>query len=165
MRYRFHLSRNRSMVVLIGCLFAANVAAAPPELPQDVSDYVHIHSLAITDADNPLFGFHHFYANPEALAALAAGGPYPERSIFLGAVYDVETDGAQINEGTGAGYTLMVKDPQAKETGGWRFAQYRPDGGYIEQNEVTACFECHTQVRDRHFVFSQPLEPLLLPQP
>jgi hypothetical protein len=53
---------------------------------------------------------------------------------------------------------LVINDPEAKETGGWRFARYKADGSLIEQDEASACFQCHTQVEDRDYVFSQPLD-------
>lgn len=146
-------------------LLTLPAAAEPPPLPEDISDYRHVHSFAITDKDNPLFGFHHFYADPKALNALPKGGPYPDGAVFLGMVYQVKTDGAQVNEGEGVAYTLMVKDADAEATGGWRFAQYLADGSYVEQDEASACFQCHTQVADRDYVFTRPLEPLKLPRP
>lgn len=155
----------RSPFLLTSILLIGLGAAAPPELPEDLSGYSHIHSFVITDEESPLFGFHHFYANPQARGALKSGGPYPDGAVFLGAVYAVEKGDGQVNEGDGAAYTLMVKDETAAATGGWRFAQYRADGSYIEQDEKTACFQCHTQVSDRDYVFSRPLESLKLPAP
>lgn len=131
--------------------------ADEPVLPTFPSDYQFIHAFVIDDPDNPLFGFHHFYINQKGLTAFKDGGPYPTGTSFLGLVYKLTREGAQLNEGEGAATVLMVKEPTATETGGWRFAQFRPDGTLIEQDEKTACFDCHTQVKDRDYVFSRPL--------
>jgi hypothetical protein len=149
------------------CALAATLTlqgtpAAEPAPPSDLSGFRFVHALVIDDPDNPLFGFHHFYADPQAAEGMAKGGPYAPGSTFVGLVYGVSRDGALVNEGEGAAVTLMTKDPDATETGGWRFAQFKPDGTLIEQDEKTACFQCHTQVEDRDYVFSQPL-PLPLP--
>ena len=150
---------------LVAALGFATVDAAPPALPDDFSELSHIHSFVIDDKDNPLFGFHHFYINDTGMEAFREGTtPYPEGTLFLGAVYKVERDGAQVNEGKGAGFTLMRKDPDAAGTGGWAFAQYTPDGQLVEQDEAQACFQCHTRVKDQDYVFSRPLG-LELPRP
>ncbi|HHO47504.1 MAG TPA: hypothetical protein ENN06_03465 [Desulfobacteraceae bacterium] len=90
--------------------------------------------------------------------------PYPEGTIFLGTVYKVEQDGELYNEGSGAVYTMMKKDPAAEETGGWLFASFTPDGKPVEQDVKTGCFSCHQPLKDRDHVFSSPLN-LSLPLP
>jgi hypothetical protein len=97
-------------------------------LPTFPSDYQFIHAFVIDDPDNPLFGFHHFYINEKGLGAFKDGGPYPTGTTFLGLVYQLRIEGAQLNEGEGAATVIMAKDPTASETGGWRFAQFQPDG-------------------------------------
>lgn len=129
-------------------------------LPEDWSDFEHIHSLVIAEEESPLFGFHHFYIGEIGRETFASqsGFAYPEGTTFIGAVYEVASDGVHQNEGPPAIYTLMVKGPAAEETGGCRFAVYRPDGTLIEQDVGENCFECHTQVSDSDYVFSRPLE-------
>jgi len=157
--------RIATAAAVVAALAFGAVRAAPPPLPEDLSDFRHIHSFVIDDKDNPLFGFHHFYINDTGMEAFHEGTtPYPEGTVFLGAVYQVERDGGQVNEGAGAGFTLMRKDPDASATGGWAFAQYTPDGQLVEQDEAQACFQCHTQVKDQDYVFSRPLG-MELPHP
>jgi len=142
---------------------AAGEGMEPP-IPDDLSGYRHVNSLVINDKDNPLFGFHHFYADAAAMKGLKGRG-YADGATFVGTVYGLsDADGPQINEGAGAAYTLMVRDTAAKETGGWRFAQYTAGGKLVEQDEKAKCFQCHTQVADQDYVFTTPLE-LRLPMP
>ncbi|MDD3618228.1 MAG: cytochrome P460 family protein [Desulfobulbaceae bacterium] len=140
--------------------------SSEPQLPKDLTGYRHIHSLVINDKESPLFGFHHFYINETGWETFKNQGPfpYPEGTIFLGAVYKVEQDGELYNEGSGAVYTMMKKDPAAAETGGWLFASFTPDGKPVEQDVKTGCFSCHQPLKDRDHVFSSPLN-LSLPLP
>lgn len=150
--------------VLLGAAFVLETATAPaqetfPPLPEDWSAFDHIHSLVIADEESPLYGLHHFYIGETGRDVFLQqqGFPYPEGTTFVGAVYDVVSEGAQHDEGAPAMITLMVKDPAAQDTGGWRFAAYEPDGTLIEQDVARTCFQCHTQVEETDYVFSRPL--------
>jgi hypothetical protein len=55
----------------------------------------------------------------------------------------------------------MIKDSkasEAKETGGWIFAAFGPDGKLTQMDVKKDCFECHTAVKDSDYVFSKPLK-------
>jgi hypothetical protein len=135
----------------------ASLAEDAPTVPSDLSDFRFINAFVVNDADNPLFGFHHFYVNDEGVEAFADGGPYPEGTVFLGMVYGLTEDGKMLNEGDGKAVALMQKVAGAEETGGWRFAMVGADGKAMSIDPAKDCFECHTQVEDRDYVFSQPL--------
>jgi len=170
------MSRNLIFLVIPAAMGAFLVAVtsgggqtplpATPALPDDTSRFTHIHSLTITDPQSPLYGMHHFYLGDTGFETFAKqrGFPYPPGTTFLGAVYTVASDGAQHNEEAPRMWTMMVKDPTAEDTGGWRFAAFEPDGSRIEQDEASACFACHTEVADTDYVFSRPLA-MALPRP
>jgi len=149
---------------LAGGLAAGLLAAAPAVageesiIPEDLSGYRFVNALVINDRENPLFGFHHFYVNEKGVEPLQEGGPYPEGTVFVGLVYKVVQDGKTLNEGEGAAIAVMKKVAGAEETAGWRFAQLDPSGTPMDIDPVKDCFTCHTQVKDRDYVFSQPLE-------
>lgn len=126
-------------------------------MPGDLSGYRFVNALVINDPESPLFGFHHFYVNEKGLEPLAQGGPYPEGTVFIGMVYALSVDGLNINEGGGKGVALMEKVAGAEETGGWRFSMFDPEGNAVEINAAQDCFACHTQVKDRDYVFTRPL--------
>ena len=132
----------------VALVAALSASADEPALPQSFAGYHFINALVIDDPDNPLFGFHHFYANDIAMPAFKSGEPYPAGSTFLGLVYKVSSDGGLINEGGGAAYTMMIKVPELTETGGWQFTQFEPDGTLIELDAKSACFQCHPTGRD-----------------
>ena len=133
------------------------LAEDAPAVPSDLSDFRFINAFVVNDAENPLFGFHHFYVNDKGVEAFADGGPYPEGTVFLGLVYGLTEDGKMLNEGDGKAVALMQKVAGADETGGWRFAMVGADGKAMSIDPAKDCFECHTQVEDRDYVFSQPL--------
>jgi len=133
--------------------------AGEAALPKDVDSYKHIGSLIIPDKNSPLFGIHHFVMNKKGLAAFEKGSALPEGTIIVGSVYEVLTtpEGA-MNEGKKQFFTYMRKDKSAKDTGGWQFAAFAPDGKPVRKDVKTDCFACHTAVRDSDYVFSKPLK-------
>jgi hypothetical protein len=127
-------------------------------LPKNWENYKHIGSLIIPDKKSPLFGIHHFQMNKKGLDAFNKGEAYPEGTIIVGAVYEVVvTPEGAMNEGKKLFHTYMRKDSKAKDTGGWIFAAFAPDGKLIEKDVKADCFACHTAVKDSDYVFSKPL--------
>jgi hypothetical protein len=156
----FSISNPPRLLIGLSALALASsacLAEDAPTVPSDLSDFRFINAFVVNDADNPLFGFHHFYVNDEGVEAFADGGPYPEGTVFLGMVYGLTEDGKMLNEGDGKAVALMQKVAGAEETGGWRFAMVGADGKAMSIDPAKDCFECHTQVEDRDYVFSQPL--------
>lgn len=156
------LHRGLSLLAIAALLAATTIAADPQqsvaiEMPQNLDDHHFINALAIDDPDDLLHGFHHFYVNDTGMQAFRQGGPYPVGSQFVGLVYEITRDGPIRNEGDGRAIALMDKVEDAEETGGWRFALLTPDGAALDIDPARDCFGCHTQVRERDYVFSQPL--------
>jgi hypothetical protein len=133
--------------------------AGEAALPKDLDSYKHIGSLIIPDKNSPLFGIHHFTMNKKGRTAFEKSTAYPEGTIIVGSVYEVVTtpEGA-MNEGKKLFFTYMRKDKSAKETGGWQFAAFAPDGTLVKKDVKTDCFACHTSVKDSDYVFSKPLK-------
>jgi hypothetical protein len=97
--------------------------------------------------------------NKKGQPAFEKGAAYPDGTIITGAVYEIVTtpEGA-MNEGKKLFQTYMRKDKSAKETGGWVFAAFTPEGKLIQKDVKTDCFACHTAVKDSDYVFSKPLK-------
>ena len=57
-----------------------------------------------------------------------------------------------------AGAEAMIKDSKKyPETGGWAFAHWEGGNLVINDQEKTAtCFACHTIMKDRDYVFTEP---------
>ncbi len=132
-------------------------------LPKGWMTYKFIGSLIITDKQSPLFGIHHFYMNKKGIETfINKGGPYPDGTMIVDAVYEAVTGaGGMINEGKKLFYPVMIKDSnadEAKETGGWIFAAFDPDGKPMQMDVKKGCFECHSAAKDSDYVFSKPLK-------
>lgn len=125
-------------------------------LPMNWRSFTHVKSMVIPDKNHSLYGFHHIYVNNTGLKTLIKGGEYPQRTIFVGAFYDVviEKDGS-INQGKKLFYVLMIKDARAAETGGWIYAAFDEKGKYIEKDVQKECFECHVAAKDSDYIFSK----------
>ena len=126
--------------------------------PKDWRTYRHIGSLIITDKDQPLLGIHHFYMNQKGLAAFEKGGPYPDGTVIVDAVYEVVDSGGILNEGKHAFYPVMKKNAKMKETGGWEWYAFDPDGARLEKDPKKDCLVCHESAKDSDYVLSKPLK-------
>lgn len=129
------------------------------QLPAGWRNFVHVKSMVIPDKSHGLYGFHHIYINKKGLDTLKKGAMYPEGTMFVGVFYDVvtEKDGS-INQGKKLFYVLMRKDSTAKDTGGWRYAAFDPDGKYMEKDVKKDCYECHTAAKESDYIFSKFIE-------
>lgn len=128
-------------------------------MPGKWRSFIHVKSMVIPDKSHGLYGFHHIYVNRKGLETLKKGGAYPEGSVFIGAFYDVvtEKDGS-IHQGKKLYTVYMKKDAKAKETGGWSYAAFDPEGKLFEKDYKKECYDCHTGAKDTDFVFSKLIE-------
>ncbi|WP_295886200.1 cytochrome P460 family protein [uncultured Thiohalocapsa sp.] len=156
------ISFRQVVAALSGCLCcvlgALSTATAADDLtaPESLAGYRFVNAFVVTDQQNPLFGMHEFYINTAGLEAFRRGGPYPEGTEFVGMVYALDEGDGTLNEGEGQAIALMRKVADARDTGGWRFAMIGADGKAMDIDPAKDCFECHTQVEDRDYVFSRP---------
>ena len=128
------------------------------ELPKGFRDWAHTTSMVIPDKTHGLYGFHNVYANQKALKTLKGGGVYQEESAFVASFYEVVDRDGMVIPGDKIMDVLMVKDKKAAETAGWAYAAFGPDGNTLTVDPVKDCYDCHTAVRDRDFVFHSYLE-------
>ena len=106
------------------------------------------------------------YANDLAWEALKALRPnYPDGAKFGKVSYFAEGDPAFPSSKVPGGvtrYQLMVKNRKAyKNTDGWGYALFSPQGGLFNEpveQKTMACVTCHRIVPERDFVFSRNLD-------
>ena len=128
-------------------------------LPKDFRSWTHTKSMVIPDKSHGLYGFHNIYANDAALAALKAGGTYPEGSAFVASFYDVVVDVGMTTQGKKLMDVYMKKDPSAAKTGGWVYAAFGPDGTAKAIDPVKDCHDCHAVgAKGTHFVFHKYID-------
>ncbi|MBI4686887.1 MAG: cytochrome P460 family protein [Nitrospirae bacterium] len=130
-----------------------------PPFPKKWRSFTHVKSMVIPDKNHGLYGFHHIYANKGSINTLKKGGSYPEGAEFVGVFYDVvtEKDGS-ITQGKKLFYVYMRKADAAKQTGGWHYAAYDPQGNYLKKDVKKECFECHIAAKDSDYIYSKFIE-------
>ena len=85
-----------------------------------------------------------------------AGGVYPEGSRFVAVNYTIKDAGGKPVQGKKNMIVLMKKDKKQKETGGWQFAGFSPDGKPSGLDPAKDCFGCHLKdAKDTDFVISK----------
>lgn len=140
-------------------LFAIQTAAMHHELPKGYREWTHVKSMVITDKSHGLYGFHNVYANPDAAKALRGGKGFPAGAAFLVSFYEVNTDGPMIMQGKKTMDAYMKKDAAAKDTGGWWFNAFGPDGKPLGLDVVKGCYQCHADgAKGTDLVFSKFIE-------
>jgi len=156
--------RKMKKIVLsaIAVLVVATIAMAGTQhgmsLPHDWSTYRHIGSLIITDKSHALYGIHHFYMNKKGLDAFSKGQKYPDGTIIVDSVYEIKESGGILNEGKLAFFPVMKKNSKMKDTGGWEWAAFSPDGKMLDKDPKKDCLSCHDSVKNSDYVFSKPLK-------
>ena len=142
--------------VLAGAAETANVP-----YPAGYRDWAHVKSMVI-EKGHPLFeafgGIHHIYANAPAMRGYR-GGKFPDGSVIVFDLLEAPQSGNAVTEGKRKVLGVMKKDAKRiKDTGGWGFEGFAAgDRGrpVVGKDAATACFKCHTDKKDRDFVFSE----------
>jgi hypothetical protein len=106
--------------------------------------------------EGPNAGFHHYYANPQALEGFTAG-KFPDGAVLVDERLEVDQHGGGSFEGKRISIGVMTKDSRRySETGGWGF-----DGTLGDSLVLSApadmramCYACHSKQKDRDFVYS-----------
>lgn len=156
MHARFLRKLGLALVLATAGLAAAALAAeqAGVTLPDGHRSWRHVRSIAVSDPDHDMYGFHDGYANEAAVRGLRARPVrFQDGATFVVALYDVEQRGGITTAGAKRRTVVQVKDRRAVATGGWRFAAFDPAGRPIPVDEG-ACFSCHARAKDRDFVLT-----------
>jgi hypothetical protein len=137
---------------------ADDPAAVP--YPKGYRDWMHVKSMVINPG-HPLYdafgGIHHIYANKKAMEGYAKG-KFPDGAVIVFDLLEAKSADNALTEGARKVVGVMHKDAKKwKETGGWGFEGFKGDSTTeraVGKNAASACYNCHTQQKDRDFVFS-----------
>ncbi len=143
---------------ILACLVTAAAAGAArtATLPKGYEQWAKSKQKVINDKKSLFYGIHYIYADKKALKAYKSGGPYPEGSRFIVVNYNIKEAGGKPVEGKKNMIVLMKKDRKYKETGGWLFAGFTPEGKASGIDPVSNCYECHLkEAKDRDLVISK----------
>ncbi|MBL8950060.1 MAG: cytochrome P460 family protein [Myxococcaceae bacterium] len=141
------------LTLAVSLLVAAG--KSPDGVFTDYRSWQHVKSMVIPDKANGLYGFHHVFVEPKALAAYKAGKGYPEGSHLVVPFYEVKDEGGAVHQGPLKMLAFMRREAAAKETGGWRFGAYDAGGKVMALDVKAGCFTCHEAKKDREYVFSE----------
>jgi hypothetical protein len=106
--------------------------------------------------EGPNTGFHHYYANPQALEGFTTG-KFPEGAVLVDERLEVDQHERHLFEGKRVSIAVMRKDSRLySETGGWGFDATLGDSQVLSApaNARASCYGCHLKQKDHDFVFS-----------
>ena len=151
---------NKAYAILAGLALLGAVgtatAADKVALPKGYEKWEKSKQKMVTDKNSLFYGSHYIYVDKKAMPAYKAGKGYPEGSRFVVVFYNIKDEAGKMVEGKKNMIVLMQKNKKQKDTGGWLFAGFNPDGKPSGVDPVKNCFECHLkEAKDREFVFSK----------
>jgi Cytochrome P460 len=137
---------------------AADADSVP--YPQGYRNWTHIKSMVINPG-HPLYdafgGIHHLYANKQALEGYKSGR-FPNGAVIVFDLLEAKTAENTVQEGARKIVGVMHKDAKKwPATGGWGYEGFKGDSASeraVGRNAAGACHACHTQQKDKDFVFS-----------
>ena len=124
---------------MVGTATAADKVA----LPKGYEKWEKSKQKMVTDKNSLFYGIHYIYVDKKAMPAYKAGKGYPEGSRFVVVFYNIKDEAGKMVEGKKNMIVLMQKNKKQKDTGGWLFAGFNPDGKPSGVDPVKNCFECH----------------------
>jgi hypothetical protein len=130
------------------------------DYPSDYRSWQHVKTMIIQPGhalEDPFGGIHHIYANSKAMSGLTIG-QYEDGAVFVFDLLDYDNSNNTIVETVRKRLDVMQYDrEQFLETGGWGFESFVGDSmtERVEQDVVTACFNCHIPARESNYVYSQ----------
>jgi hypothetical protein len=137
----------------------AAAGMAPIRYPEGYRDWTHVKSALMSPQHksySAMGGFHHVYANEEAMTGYRSG-EFPQGSVI---VFDwlqmTEKDGTFL-EGARRQIDVMVKDARRfAATGGWGFQRFAGDSKTDLAPTPTPeqCFACHDKLKKKDLVLS-----------
>ncbi|WP_129793043.1 cytochrome P460 family protein [Sphingosinicella sp. CPCC 101087] len=128
--------------------------------PQGYRQWTHVKSALLwpsTPENETFSGLHNIYADEAAMTGYRTG-TFPERSVIVFDLFDLEAVGGGLEPGRRKSVDVMVRDSSAR--GGWRFERFREGRptDRVDDRTRTLCLECHLAERDGDGVFSTFVE-------
>jgi hypothetical protein len=156
---RFSQLGTRALLIAAGVAFAGD-AAGPVPFPAEYRKWAGTRSLVVGPESKNFAGnggFHHYYANDKALEGFRTGH-FADGSVVVDERLEVRQEAGITLEGSRKSVAVMDKDAaRYQSTGGWGFDVFAGDDPTegASASVRAACFSCHSQRKDRDFVFSE----------
>jgi hypothetical protein len=146
------------LVVVFSVMACASLVAAADKvsLPKGYEKWEKSRQKIVTDKKSLFYGIHYTYVDKKAMPAFKSGGKYAEGSQFVVVHYNIREEGGKQVEGKKNMIVLMKKGKKYKNTGGWLYAGFGPDGKLSGIDPVKNCYECHLkEAKSTDFVISK----------
>lgn len=158
-------------IILVAILFAStawlsihsidNQADLMP-YPEGFREWTHVKTILTGVGHVPqkkFDGFHHIYANEEAMTGYRTG-QFPDGSIIVFDKHHADSAANVQRPGARKFINVMYKNGKAfKDTGGWGFEEFTGESkteGRLSIQKQLACFNaCHATEKKTDFVFSR----------
>jgi hypothetical protein len=150
-------------LLMVGRLVAEQNPAPLVPYPEGFQEWTHVGSVTTEPTEKtkewlPHGIIRHIYANAKAMEGLRTGH-YPEGAMFVADWFPLKAKYAgNLDEDARDRTDVMIKDARFAATGGWGYDQFKGDSKEIRKIAGAApnsCFECHTKVQARDYVFSK----------
>jgi len=152
----------KRIAVLLAFAAVPALAADPASVayPEGYRNWTHVKSMVINPG-HPLYdafgGIHHLYANPKAMEGYKSG-KFPAGAVIVFDLLEAKSADHTVQEGARKVVGVMQKNPTKwKDTGGWGYEGFKGDSKTeraVGKNAASACHTCHTQQKEKDFVFS-----------
>lgn len=150
-----------AIVFIISTLLAVAEARRENSVayPEGFRSWQHVKSMIIQPEhplSDPFGGIHHVYANKKAMAGLNSGH-YDDGAVFVFDLLNYDASNGAIVETDRKRIDVMQLDSKRfAETGGWGYETFRGDStDRLEQDVVSACYNCHVGAKASNYVYSQ----------
>ena len=153
---------HRLIITTLLATLTSGVLADSKEVPYPggYRQWMHVKTMTI-NAGHPLYdafgGIHHLYANAKAVAGYK-NGTFADGAVIVLDLLEAKSADNAVTEGERKIVGVMAKDKKRyAATGGWGFEGFKgntKDRAVTQANAANACFACHTQVKDKGYVFS-----------
>ena len=131
-------------------------AAGKVALPKGYEKWEKSRQIIVTDKKSLFYGIHYTYVDKKAMPSFKWGGKYAEGSRFVVVNYNIKEEGGKFVQGKKNMIVLMEKGKKYRETGGWLFAGFTPEGKPSGIDPVKNCYECHLKMaKDTDLVISK----------
>ena len=131
------------LITVLAIISVETFAAQGTTVPKGYEKWHKSRARVITDKNSLFYGIHYIYVDNTALKSYQSGGIYPEGSRFVVVNYTIRDRGGKPVEDKKSMIVLMKKDRTQKETGGWLFAGFTPEGKPAGLDPKKNCYECH----------------------
>jgi hypothetical protein len=142
-----------AVLVLFSVLGVSASAPDPVPYPADFRTWTFVKSGPSAARG----GVHHIFANERAMDGYKTGR-FPDGAVIVFDLIATTDMAAMPKDGPRKLVDVMVKDSvKYAATGGWGFEEFLGDSQtnrVLNEQSQQACFACHTQWKDRDYVFS-----------